>query len=128
MHRHVMPGTHCSSPGSRCRHCRLLCWLRWLELTENLLRRLSAGVHSRQSNGKRAPLFRHAERQRAAPPVEIPQDSTHSLPRLCACTLFVGMLPIPNLPVAENVLNRQFVPQGSNQVWGTDISVPQQAA
>lgn len=27
-----------------------------------------------------------------------------------------------NLPVAENVLNRQFVPQGPNQVWGTDIT------
>ena len=27
-----------------------------------------------------------------------------------------------NLPVAENVLNRQFAPQGPNQVWGTDIT------
>ena len=26
-----------------------------------------------------------------------------------------------NLPVAENVLNRQFAPQGPNQAWGTDI-------
>jgi HTH-like domain/Integrase core domain len=27
-----------------------------------------------------------------------------------------------NLPVAENVLNRQFGPQGPNQAWGTDIT------
>jgi len=27
-----------------------------------------------------------------------------------------------NLPVAENVLNRQFNPTGPNQVWGTDIT------
>ncbi|MFC1771768.1 IS3 family transposase [Pseudomonadota bacterium] len=27
-----------------------------------------------------------------------------------------------HLPVAENVLNRQFLPQGPNQVWGTDIT------
>jgi len=27
-----------------------------------------------------------------------------------------------NLPVAENVLNRQFTPQGPNQAWGTDIT------
>ena len=26
------------------------------------------------------------------------------------------------LPVAENVLNRQFAPQGPNQAWGTDIT------
>ena len=26
------------------------------------------------------------------------------------------------LPVAENVLNRQFTPQGPNQAWGTDIT------
>jgi transposase InsO family protein len=26
------------------------------------------------------------------------------------------------LPVAENVLNRQFSPQAPNQVWGTDIT------
>ena len=26
------------------------------------------------------------------------------------------------LPVAENVLNRQFNPTGPNQVWGTDIT------
>ena len=26
------------------------------------------------------------------------------------------------LPVAENVLNRQFLPQGPNQAWGTDIT------
>jgi transposase InsO family protein len=32
------------------------------------------------------------------------------------------------LPVAENVLNRQFLPAAPNQAWGTDISVPQQAA
>ena len=27
-----------------------------------------------------------------------------------------------NLPVAENVLSRQFAPQGPNQAWGTDIT------
>ena len=27
-----------------------------------------------------------------------------------------------NLPVAENVLNRQFAPQEPNQAWGTDIT------
>jgi transposase InsO family protein len=27
-----------------------------------------------------------------------------------------------SLPVAENVLNRQFTPQGPNQAWGTDIT------
>jgi putative transposase len=26
------------------------------------------------------------------------------------------------VPVAENVLNRQFAPRGPNQVWGTDIT------
>lgn len=32
------------------------------------------------------------------------------------------------LPVATNLLNRQFTPEKPNQVWTSDISVPQQAA
>ena len=27
-----------------------------------------------------------------------------------------------NLPVAQNILNRKFSPQGPNQAWGTDIT------
>ncbi len=68
-------------------------------------------------------MFHHTERQRAAPLVEIPQDSTHSLPRLYAIVHYMWvMLPILKLPVAENMLNRQFMPQGPNQVWGTDTT------
>ena len=32
------------------------------------------------------------------------------------------------LPVAENVLSRQFTPSAPDGVWSADISVPQQAA
>ncbi|SEL54350.1 hypothetical protein SAMN05444354_106360, partial [Stigmatella aurantiaca] len=32
------------------------------------------------------------------------------------------------LPVAPNVLNRNFCPEAPNRTWATDISVPQQAA
>lgn len=32
------------------------------------------------------------------------------------------------LPVADNVLNRQFRPEAPNRAWAADISVPQQAA
>lgn len=33
-----------------------------------------------------------------------------------------------DLPVAENLLNRQFETEAPNQAWVSDISVPQQAA
>ena len=33
-----------------------------------------------------------------------------------------------NLPVAENLLSQTFNPSAPNEVWVTDISVPQQAA
>jgi len=55
MHRQVMPGKRFSSPRSRCRRCRHQCWLQRFELTENLFRRLSAGVHSRISTGSMPP-------------------------------------------------------------------------
>ena len=57
MHWQGMPGIHFSSPRARCiRPSRIAtvqplhaCWLRWFEVMENLLRRLSADAHSRQS-------------------------------------------------------------------------------
>lgn len=33
-----------------------------------------------------------------------------------------------NLPVAENLLNQNFVTEKPNTVWASDISVPQKAA
>jgi len=89
MRRQIIPGKHALRQDCAADIAEY-CWLRCFKVTENLLRRLSANVHSRQLNDTWVPLIHHTERERAAPPVEMPQDSTHSLPCLYAVVRWRG--------------------------------------